>query len=199
MESPRVTEADRLPALIAAGALFVANHSGGKDSQALLIRLLEVVPATQVLVVHASLGEVEWPGALEHAQAQAEAAGLPFVVARSGKTFFNMVEHRFKVHSSHLLEPQGMAERGASRRRATALAGVPERVHLPIQSALLAYEQLPLAPRSVCRKRSADLQCSLLWRVGAPELHGGNGMRSSSFPQVNHGLGDNRIGMLPGL
>jgi 3'-phosphoadenosine 5'-phosphosulfate sulfotransferase (PAPS reductase)/FAD synthetase len=95
MDSPRVTEADRLPALIEAGALFVANHSGGKDSQALLIRLLEAVPAAQVLVVHASLGEVEWPGALEHAQAQAEAAGLTFVVARASISLLEMVERRF--------------------------------------------------------------------------------------------------------
>ncbi len=78
-----VTEGDRLPALIEAGALFVANHSGGKDSQAMLIRLLEVVPAARVLVVHASLGEMEWPGALEHAKRQAAAAGLPFLVART--------------------------------------------------------------------------------------------------------------------
>jgi len=83
--------------LVAEGALFVANHSGGKDSQAMLINLLEFVPRSQLVVVHASLGEAEWPGALEHAQQQAEAASLPFIVARSVKTFFEMVEHRFAV------------------------------------------------------------------------------------------------------
>lgn len=84
-----------IDALIAAGALFVCNHSGGKDSQALLVRLLQCVPAAQLLVVHASLGEVEWPGALELAQQQAEAAGIPFRVATAAKTLFDMVEHRF--------------------------------------------------------------------------------------------------------
>lgn len=83
--------------LIAEGALFVANHSGGKDSQAMLIRLLGLVPRQQLVVIHASLGEVEWPGALELAEEQALEAGLPFLVARSVKTFFEMVEHRFKV------------------------------------------------------------------------------------------------------
>lgn len=78
-----------------AGALFVANHSGGKDSQAMLIKLLEIVPPAQLLVVHATLGESEWPGALEHAQDQAEAAGVPFIVAQAGKTFLEMVEGRF--------------------------------------------------------------------------------------------------------
>lgn len=86
---------ERAEPLVARGALFVANHSGGKDSQAMLIRLLEVVPREQVLVVHASLGEVEWPGALEHAQQQAEAAGLPFIVARAGLSLLDMVERRY--------------------------------------------------------------------------------------------------------
>lgn len=81
--------------LIESGALFVANHSGGKDSQAMLIRLLEVIPRAQIVVVHASLGPMEWPGALELAQEQAEAAGLPFIVAKAQKTLFDMVERRF--------------------------------------------------------------------------------------------------------
>jgi 3'-phosphoadenosine 5'-phosphosulfate sulfotransferase (PAPS reductase)/FAD synthetase and related enzymes len=83
--------------LIAEGALFVVNHSGGKDSQAMLIRILEQIPARQVLVVHASLGEAEWDGALEHAQEQAAAARVPFLVAKSVKTFFEMVERRYAV------------------------------------------------------------------------------------------------------
>lgn len=80
-----------------AGALVVVNHSGGKDSQALLIRTLEVVPPWQVLVVHATLGESEWPGALEHARNQAQAAGAPFLVAQAEKTFLELVEHRFRT------------------------------------------------------------------------------------------------------
>lgn len=87
----------KIAELIAAGALFVANHSGGKDSQAMLIRLLKFVPRSQILVVHASLGEVEWPGALDKAEQHADAEGLPFIAARSVKTFFEMVEHRYKV------------------------------------------------------------------------------------------------------
>lgn len=87
--------------LVARKALFAVNHSGGKDSQAMMIRLLNIIPAAQMLVVHASLGEVEWDGALELAQKQAADAGAPFVVARanwedgSSKTFLNMAERRF--------------------------------------------------------------------------------------------------------
>lgn len=102
--------------MIAAGALVVANHSGGKDSQAMLIRLLEVVPARQLLVVHACLGEVEWEGALEHAQQQAEAAGLPFLVAHAVKTFLEMVERRFAVRPG----PNSSCWPSASNRQCTS-------------------------------------------------------------------------------
>lgn len=83
--------------LIDKGALFVVNHSGGKDSQAMFIHLLQIVPVSQLLVVHASLGEVEWEGALELAQQQAKDAGVPFIVAHAVKTFIEMVEHRYAV------------------------------------------------------------------------------------------------------
>ncbi|MDZ5605259.1 phosphoadenosine phosphosulfate reductase family protein [Pseudomonas sp. RP23018S] len=86
----------QIDTLIAAGALFVANHSGGKDSQAQLIRLLERVPATQMIVVHASLGPMEWTGAMELARDQAAEAGLPFIIAEASKTLLEMVERRFQ-------------------------------------------------------------------------------------------------------
>ncbi|HDX8428264.1 TPA: phosphoadenosine phosphosulfate reductase family protein [Aeromonas veronii] len=82
--------------LVAQGALFVSNHSGGKDSQVMLIKLLELVPPEQLVVVHASLGAMEWPGALELAEQQARDAGLPFIVARANKTLLEMVERRFE-------------------------------------------------------------------------------------------------------
>lgn len=81
--------------LLDKGALFVVNHSGGKDSQAMLIKVLALVPRSQLLVVHASLGEVEWEGALELAERQACDAGVPFLVARAEKSFLEMVETRF--------------------------------------------------------------------------------------------------------
>lgn len=92
----KVSDQNTISELVAAGALFVANHSGGKDSQAQLIRLLERVPAAQLVVVHASLGEMEWPGAMELARDQAAEAGLPFIVAEATKTLLEMVERRFE-------------------------------------------------------------------------------------------------------
>lgn len=44
------------------GALFVHNNSGGKDSQAMLVYMIEVlgIPAQQIVSVHADLGAMEW-------------------------------------------------------------------------------------------------------------------------------------------
>jgi 3'-phosphoadenosine 5'-phosphosulfate sulfotransferase (PAPS reductase)/FAD synthetase len=81
-------------ALVAAGALFVVNHSGGKDSQAMLIRLRALVPARQLVCIHAPLGEAEWPGALELARDQAASYGVKFVLAPATKTFLQLVRHR---------------------------------------------------------------------------------------------------------
>lgn len=81
--------------LVDRGAVVILNDSGGKDSQAMRILVRQVVPANQIVVIHASLGDVEWPDALEHAQQGATRDGFPFVVARAVKSFFDMVEHRF--------------------------------------------------------------------------------------------------------
>jgi len=101
---------------INSGALFVLNDSGGKDSQAMRIVLRSIVPASQLLMVHASLGEVEWPGALEHAEAGARRDGIPFVVAKAVKTFFEMVEHRYKVRPG----PNSSCWPSASNRQCTS-------------------------------------------------------------------------------
>lgn len=81
--------------------LIVSNHSGGKDSQAMLIKLSLLMRehrgslGASVIVVHASLGDVEWPGALELAEAQALRHGYPFIVARARRSLLQMVEERF--------------------------------------------------------------------------------------------------------
>src|SRR5262245_37671639 len=67
---------------------IVLNSSGGKDSQAMLDYVVECadqadVPRTRLLVAHADLGRVEWPGTRELAEEQARHYGLDFVaVAR---------------------------------------------------------------------------------------------------------------------
>lgn len=78
---------------IEAGALFVINHSAGKDSQAMLIHLIDAgVPACQMVIVHADLGEVEWPGNLDHIRRYS--GNIPLIVAKAKRTLFEMIEAR---------------------------------------------------------------------------------------------------------
>ena len=76
--------------MIERGALVAINHSGGKDSQAMTIRLVEAgIPRNQLLIVHATLGDVEWPGTISHIRKTT--FGLPLVIARPRRSFFEMV------------------------------------------------------------------------------------------------------------
>lgn len=78
------------------GALFVVNHSGGKDSQAMaeLIRQ-SPIPDEQIVVIHAKLPEVDWEGIPEHIESNTQSA-WPIIYTQAGKTFFDMVERRFE-------------------------------------------------------------------------------------------------------
>ncbi len=61
-----------LESKIAAGATFFVGHSGGKDSQALAAVIESLVPASQIVYVHANLGDVEHHGIVDHIR-----GGLP--------------------------------------------------------------------------------------------------------------------------
>ena len=82
-------------ALVEHGALVAVNHSGGKDSQCMTILLSRIVPREQLVAVHAPLGEVEWPGTIEHIE-NTLPPGVPLIVApvTSGKTLLEQVEER---------------------------------------------------------------------------------------------------------
>ena len=81
--------------LIRCGALVAVNSLGGKDSQAMTILLLRLVPRDQIFVVYAPLGEVEWPGTIEHIE-NTIPPGVPLIMApvTSGKTLLEQVEER---------------------------------------------------------------------------------------------------------
>jgi len=81
--------------MIRNGALVAISHSGGKDSQAMTILLSRIVPRDRLLVVHAPLGEVEWPGTIEHIEATIP-PGVLLILApvASGKTLLEGIEER---------------------------------------------------------------------------------------------------------
>ena len=87
----------RCEQMIRAGALVAINSSGGKDSQAMTVLLSRIVPRDQLLVVHAPLGEVEWPGTIEHLESTIpDGVRLIFAPVSSGKSLLDHVEERGK-------------------------------------------------------------------------------------------------------
>lgn len=78
--------------LIAQGALFVINHSAGKDSQAMTQVVRQLVPASQIVVIHAELPGMDWAGLMDHISVNTP--GLEIRAVRAGKTFLEMVERR---------------------------------------------------------------------------------------------------------
>jgi len=78
--------------LIARGAIFVINHSGGKDSQAMYLMLRDLVPAAQRVIVHADLGRAEWAGAVEHIESTT--AGEPMHVCRARRDLLQVTGER---------------------------------------------------------------------------------------------------------
>ena len=81
--------------MIRDGALVAISSSGGKDSQAMTILVSRIVPPEQLVIVHAPLSEVEWPGTIEHIKATIP-PGVPLILApvASGKSLLERVEER---------------------------------------------------------------------------------------------------------
>jgi DNA sulfur modification protein DndC len=77
--------------LMNAGAIFYVSHSGGKDSQAMYTLLKKIIPTDQIVVVHSNLGEVEWPGVIDHIKTN---TAHHVNVVKANKTFLEMVEKR---------------------------------------------------------------------------------------------------------
>lgn len=78
--------------LAARGAMFIVNHSGGKDSQAMFHYVHNHVPTEQILVVHALLPDVDWEGVEDHVRNTT--LGVPVLTCRSRRTLLQMIEER---------------------------------------------------------------------------------------------------------
>ena len=103
--------------LIDHGALVAISSSGGKDSQAMTILLSRIVPRKQLLVVHAPLGEVEWPGTVEHIESTLP-DGVPLIFApvTSGKSLLDSIEERGRFPSPSVRWCTSSTKRGPIER-----------------------------------------------------------------------------------
>ena len=101
--------------LIDRHALFVVNHSGGKDSQAMLLKIRQRVPDDQILVIHATLGRVEWGGVISHILNNIDT--LSFAIAENrNKDFLGMVRNRGKWPSPQQRQCTSDLKRGPIER-----------------------------------------------------------------------------------
>ena len=101
------------------GALFVISHSGGKDSQAMTIKLSKMVPKDQLVIVYAHLPEVDWDGSVEHIKATS--FGIPVYTCQAVKTFFEMVERRQKFPSPQYRQCTSDLKRGPIEKQIRAI------------------------------------------------------------------------------
>lgn len=197
---------NQIRSLVDTGALFVSNHSGGKDSQAMLIKLLEIVPTQQLIVVHASLGAMEWPGALELAQQQAADARLPFIVARARKTLLEMVARRFENRpevpswpSASTRQCTSDLKRGPIQREVRAYAKANGFKVIVNCLGLRAQESPGRAKRQTFRKNETDSNSVLTWYEWLPihELKAdevfANIRAAGQEPHYAYSLGNERL------
>ncbi len=73
-------------------AVFVVNHSGGKDSQAMYLYLRKFIPFDRLIIIHADMPGVDWEGIDDHINNTID--NNYYEIVRARKTFFEMVFHR---------------------------------------------------------------------------------------------------------
>lgn len=137
--------------------VILINSSAGKDSQAMLTHLVQLadeqgVSRSRLVVVHANLGRVEWPGTLELAQEQANAYGLRFeVVAREEDLLDQIVTRRRTLDN----------EAALLRHESTALsnAGFPNFAQLAFEDSNKKLDT-PAWPSSQARFCTSDQKTS---------------------------------------
>lgn len=106
--------------LVKRGALFVVNHSGGKDSQAMFHYVRKYVPDSQIVVIHAHLPGVEWDGTWD--QVQKTTLGLPTYMVQSNRNLLQMVEERGMFPSPKYRQCTSDLKRGPIEKKIRALS-----------------------------------------------------------------------------
>lgn len=100
------------------GAMFVINHSGGKDSQSMYAFLRRHIPDNQIKVVHAILPEVEWDGVIEHIETNIV---HELITCQAGKTLLEMIERRGMFPSPAIRQCTSDLKRGPLEKAIRAL------------------------------------------------------------------------------
>jgi 3'-phosphoadenosine 5'-phosphosulfate sulfotransferase (PAPS reductase)/FAD synthetase len=167
---------------LAAFHWIVLNSSGGKDSQAMLDFVVEQadrvhVPRSRLLVAHADLGRVEWPGTRELAEEQARHYGLAFVaVSRPQGDLLKHVEQRGMFPSPTARYCTAQHKRGQVFKVPTRLAEQTRRAGSPVCRILnclgMRAEESPARARRPAFAPNAAASNGRRWVDDYLPLHG---------------------------
>lgn len=155
--------------LIAQGALFACNNSAGKDSQAMFLYLREVVPAAQLIVIHAHLPGVEWDGVVEHIM---EMIGdTPYYEVKAGKTFLGMVEARGMWPAAKYRQCTSDLKRGPIQKKLRAIMKERGATILVNCMGLRGEESSARAKKEVFKKSEGNSKAGREWFDWLPIHH----------------------------
>lgn len=76
------------------------------------------------------------------------------------------------IYPSRLRKPENVVERHPSRGQSPAPASLPQRIHLPLQQAVLSVQRVPFPARHRGRRHRTDLRRALLRSLAAPYMLG---------------------------
>lgn len=150
--------------MIRRGALVAVSHSGGKDSQAMLAYLRALrVPEDQIVIFHADLGDVEWPGTLEHISATIGRVPLVKCYARRG--LLQMVRERGMWPSPSMRQCTSDLKRGPITREIRRYLKAHPRFHGQVVSCmgLRADESSARSKRNPWRRHDGNSRAGRDW------------------------------------
>lgn len=153
--------------LIRDNALFVSNHSGGKDSQAMYLYLRSVIPAAQLVVIYSHLDEVEWGGTEEHILKTIDPAHRFFIVqARRG--LLQMISDRGMFPSSTNRQCTSDLKRGPINKQIKHLCNT-EGFNLVVNCMGMRAQESPgRAKRAVLKQSESNTNSKRTWYEWLP-------------------------------
>lgn len=147
-------------------ALYVVNHSGGKDSQAMYLYLRGLgIPDKNMVVIHAHLPEVEWDGTLKHIE---DTVTHELFVVQSGKTFFEMVEHRKQFPSAQNRQCTSDLKRHPINKKVIELCNTRGYTKVVNCMGLRAQESTPRAAKPTYKKSASNSNGKRVWYEWLP-------------------------------
>lgn len=141
-------------------AIFIINHSGGVDSQAMYLTLKDKIPPERLVIIHAHLPGVEWEGIEEHIKATTD---HEFFTVKANKTFFEMVEHRQMFPSPKYRQCTSDLKRGPINKQIIALCTQRGFTTVVNCMGLRAEESPGRAKRKEFRKVSSSSNSKRTW------------------------------------